>query len=112
MQTDFLESRGMAMSARRAPALPAPHLPRGSNARSQKFESASLPSSRPHDEKDARPIGTRLLVLAWQLQEYRCAIRAIFAKAIRDCLATTFASRRPALYARAILRYICKRIPS
>src|SRR5207245_8306287 len=67
---DFPESRGMARSVTRARALPAPHLPPGTSARSRKSESASPPFFPPHDGRDARPIETRLLVLAWQLQRY------------------------------------------
>src|SRR6266542_959964 len=68
----------------RAIALPAPHLPPSSSARSRKSESASPPFFPPHDGRDAPPIDTRLSVLAWQLQRYCVAIRSIFGKAIRD----------------------------
>src|SRR5437773_10373313 len=100
----------MATSATRAPALPALHLQPGSNARSQKCPSASPPFFPTHDGKDARLIGTRLLVVAWQLEHYASAIRSLFGKATRELIKTISDGRRPVLCARAILRYICKLI--
>src|SRR5438046_1411080 len=92
----------MATSATRAPALPALHLQPGSNARSQKCPSVSPPFFPTHDGKDARPIETRLLVLAWQFNTIACAIRSIFAKAIRDSLPTVLMKTTGSLSSRDI----------
>src|SRR5438552_10135062 len=92
----------MATSATRVPALPAPHLQPGSSARSQKCPSASPPFLPTHDGKDARPIETRLLVLAWQFNTIACAIRLIFAKAIRDSLPTVLMKTTGSLSSRDI----------
>src|SRR5438046_1323203 len=100
----------MATSATRAPALPAPRLQPGSSARSQKFPSAPPPFFPTHDGKDARPIETRLLVLAWQFELRVCHTLANH-KGNTRMLKTIFDERRPVLCARAILRYTCKPIP-
>src|SRR5438034_11649710 len=95
----------MATSATRAPALPAPRLQPGSNARSRKCRSASPPFFPTHDGKDARAIETRLLILAWQLEHYASAICWLIAKAIRELLKTIFDISQPVLCACAILLY-------
>src|SRR5215472_16451431 len=66
MRMDFPVRHGKATSATRAPALPALHLQRVSNARFRKSESTSPPSFPLHVEKDVQLIGTRLLVFAHQ----------------------------------------------
>src|SRR5215471_6325535 len=85
MRKDFRELHGMATSLMHAPAPPARHLPPDSNTQSRKCGSTSRPFSPTHGETGVRPIETRLLFLAWQLQPFLFGIRAISGKAMRDC---------------------------
>src|SRR5215475_16007419 len=84
MRKDFRELHGMAKSLMHAPAPPARHPPPDSNAQSRKCGSTLRPFSPTHGETGVRPIETRLLVLAWQLQPFLFGIHAVLGNAMRD----------------------------